>query len=234
MKKVIRLTESELSNLIKKVINEQKLLTEEKHYDYTQKGSHSLIAKDGTIFNLPVSNVWKHQCYVAEPADWLKDSKYGIIFHCGDLGGYPQIVGKKMILNNFKNSQVLVQYLKKEYCKGNEWNNSSTSKHLGCNVKELQKKQGLESNYETQYNHILKSLDNIGQSTIIKKGFIWDKKKIGQQTAWINKNTGLYFTCDGKSISGWEEDELYRSMNINKYQGSNSLFTVMKTKLCKK
>jgi len=234
MGNIIRLTESELVNLVKKVLNEQKLLNEDKKNNYTQKGSHSLIAKDGTRFNLSLGHVWNHQCYGAEPADWLQDSKYGIIFHCGDLGGYPQIVGKKMILNNFKNSEVLVQSFKKEYCLGNKWNNSSTSKHLGCNAEGSQKRQGLESNYETQYNHILKSSDNIGQSTIIKKGFIWDKKKIGQQTYWINKNTGLYFTCDGKSIDGWEEDELYRSMNINKYQGSNSLFTVMKTKLCKK
>jgi hypothetical protein len=90
----------------------------------------------------------------------------------------------------------------------------------------------LESNYETQYDHSLKS--STGKSYSVKKGSIWYEKKIGQKTYWTNKNTGLYFTCDGKNIPEFEEEDLYGSMNINQHKGSNSLVTTMKSKLCKK
>jgi len=89
-----------------------------------------------------------------------------------------------------------------------------------------------ESNYETQYNHSVKS--STGKSYNVKKGSIWYEKKIGQKTYWTNENTGLYFTCDGKDISGFEEEDLYGSMNVTKYEGSKSLVTTMKSKLCKK
>jgi hypothetical protein len=141
MKKIVRLTESDLVNLVKKVLNEQKLLTEEKHYDYTQKGGHFLIGNDGKGISLPVGTVWDHQGFGAEQADWLELKKYNIIFHCGDVD---YIVGQQggKNLKNFKNSGPLIQQLKKEYCLGNEWNNSSTSKHPGLFIQGSWDRQG--------------------------------------------------------------------------------------------
>ena len=146
MGRIIRLTESELSNLIKKVINEQKLLTEEfeeKHYDYTQKGAHFLIGKDGKGITLPVGTVWEHSCMNMEGADWLQVPKYNIMFHCGELSkesfgsGIVYITGDRKYLEHFKNSKPLIQVLKKEYCKNNRWNNDETSKHLGCSDRQF-------------------------------------------------------------------------------------------------
>lgn len=135
MARIRRLTESELSNLIKKVINEQKLLTEEegKHYDYTQKGAHFLIGKDGTRFNLPVGTVWKHISYGPgsgkEPVDYLMEYKYNIVFSCW---GVDDLIRKTAgprakDLQDFKNSGPLIQQLKKEYCLDGEWDYSKYS-----------------------------------------------------------------------------------------------------------
>jgi len=145
MEKIIRLTESELVNLVKKVLNEQKLLTEEKHYDYTQKGAHFLIGKDGKGISLPVGTVWRHQGFGAEQADWLSLDKYKIVFHCGDVD---YIVGQKgrfpnKNLKDFKNSGPLIQQLKKEYCLGNEWNDSITSKNPGLFIQGAWERQGV-------------------------------------------------------------------------------------------
>jgi len=158
MGNIIRLTESELVNLVKKVLNEQKLLTEEKHYDYTQKGAHFLIGKDGKGISLPVGTVWSHQCsnmpkpdfyHFQRSEDWLMIYKYNnrIMFHCGELSiesfqDVAYIVGDVKYLEHFKNSKPLIQELKKEYCLGNKWNNSSTSKHLGCAARQLKDEHG--------------------------------------------------------------------------------------------
>ena len=136
MGRIIRLTESELSNLIKKVINEQKLLTEEegKHYDYTQKGAHFLIGKDGTRFNLPVGTVWKHISYGPgsgkEPVDYLMELRYNIVFSCGEsrIDLIRETAGPRAKdLQDFKNSGPLIQQLKKERLLDGEWDYSKYS-----------------------------------------------------------------------------------------------------------
>jgi hypothetical protein len=139
MKKIVRLTENDLVTIIKKALNEQKLLTEEEHYDYKQKNGHTLVAKDGKKFPLPAGHVWNHRCLGAEEADWLEDKKYGIVFHCGDLNHMFQ---NEMNLKNFKGSEPLVQSLKKEYCLGNSWNNSKNSKKPGCYIQGSWDRQG--------------------------------------------------------------------------------------------
>ena len=163
MKKIVRLTERDLARIVKRVIMEQS----EKHYDYTQKYSHELYDpnnkhRDGykydsdkpDFYSLPAGNVWKHQCTTAEQRDWLEDSKYGIIFHCGDLcdqfggvckknGGFLYAGGDEYdkVLQDMEVSsgllsdlglaglssattESLYKKLKKEYCIGNSWNNN--------------------------------------------------------------------------------------------------------------
>ena len=146
MKKVIRLTENDLVRIIKQVIMEENSSGEVRH-NYTQKVSHSLISKDGKRFNLPSGHVWNHKCFGASEADWLEDSKYGIEFNCGDanfafdtLNAYGD--KEPMHLKNFENSEPLLQSLKKEYCKGNQWDNSPSSKHPGCFIQRSWKRQG--------------------------------------------------------------------------------------------
>ena len=150
MKKIIRLTESELVNLVKKVLNEQddNLVPDDvygplKKDNYTQKGAHFLIGKDGKGITLPVGTVWEHSCMNMEGADWLQVPKYNIMFHCGELSkesfgsGIVYITGDRKYLEHFKNSKPLIQVLKKEYCKNNRWNNDETSKHLGCSDRQF-------------------------------------------------------------------------------------------------
>ena len=136
MGRIIRLTESELSNLIKKVINEQKLLTEEfeeKHYDYTQKGAHFLIGKDGKGITLPVGTVWKHISYGPgsgeEPVDYLMEYKYNIVFSCWGVDDLIRETAgpRAKDLQDFKNSGPLIQQLKKERCLDGEWDYSKYS-----------------------------------------------------------------------------------------------------------
>jgi len=158
MEKIIRLTESELVNLIKKVLNEQddNLVTDDvygplKKDNYTQKGAHFLIGKDGKGISLPVGTVWKHQCMNMEGADWLEIEKYNnrIMFHCGELSkesfgpDVAYITGDVKYLEHFKNSKPLIQELKKEYCLGNRWNgDEKTSKHLGCADRQFKDEHG--------------------------------------------------------------------------------------------
>lgn len=168
MKKIIKLTESDLARIVKRVIMEQS----EKHYDYTQKYDHYLFDPNNTFrrgkygietpeqYDLPAGNVWKHRCTTAEQRDWLEDSKYGIIFHCGDLcdqfggvckknGGFLYTGGDEYdkVLQDMEVSsgplsnlgfaglssattESLYKTLKKEYCIGNSWNNNGNKP--GC------------------------------------------------------------------------------------------------------
>ena len=76
--------------------------------------------------------------------DYLMEYKSNIIFHCGDLDYmFNQTGGKKPInLKDFKNSGPLIQQLKKEYCLGNEWNNSKDSKRPGFYIQGSWDRQG--------------------------------------------------------------------------------------------
>lgn len=127
MKKIVRLTESDLVRLVKRVLMEQSI----KHFDYKQKYDHSLVDDQNKKYNLPVGHVWKHKCFEASPTDWLEDSN-GIIFHCGDLD---HMFGNDKLLKDMKGSQSLYSTLRKEYCSGSSWNDNGNKP--GCDTQAL-------------------------------------------------------------------------------------------------
>ena len=140
MKKIIRLTESELVNLVKKVLNEQddNLVPDDvygplKKDNYTQKGAHFLIGKDGKGITLPVGTVWKHISYGPgsgeEPVDYLMEYKYNIVFSCWGVDDLIRETAgpRAKDLQDFKNSGPLIQQLKKERCLDGEWDYSKYS-----------------------------------------------------------------------------------------------------------
>lgn len=146
MKKIIRLTERDLTRLVKRVIKETQEVdqlidkkTGAKHYDYKQKYGHSLLSKDGKKFNLPSGHIWKHRCFEASEADWLEDEEHGIVFNCGDLDS---MLNDEPNLKDFKGSESLKSTLKSQYCLGNTWNNSVNSKYPGCATQLMWNRQG--------------------------------------------------------------------------------------------
>jgi len=89
----------------------------------------------------------------------------------------------------------------------------------------------LSPNYKTKYKQILTDRKT-GKNYTILPGDVWSKKVKNNQVYYQNKN-GLYFTCNGKGVVGFEEEDMYIETNIFKLDGSKSLFYSMKSKLCK-
>ena len=88
----------------------------------------------------------------------------------------------------------------------------------------------IENNYTTIYKHILTD-KNTGKKYVVNTGDIWTKKTRNNETYYQHKN-GLYFTCSGKNITSFEEEDMYTESNIKNLQNSDKLYYTMKSKLC--
>lgn len=117
MKKIVRLTESDLVRIVKRVINE--------NYDgeslmakYTTKYNH-VLSNGGKTIKVSVGDIWKQSGLGASPFDYMVHEKSGIVFSCDP--NYANKI-KLDVINKYKNSDGLIQMLKPQFCKGLSFN----------------------------------------------------------------------------------------------------------------
>ena len=117
MSRIVRLTESDLVRIVKRVINE--------NYDgeslmakYTTKYNH-VLSSGGKTIKVSVGDLWKQSGLGASEFDYMVHEKSGIVFSC-DLNYANEL--KLDVINKYKNSHGLVQMLKPQFCKGLKFN----------------------------------------------------------------------------------------------------------------
>ena len=117
MGRIIRLTERDLTRLVRRVINE--------NYDgeslmakYTTKYNH-VLSSGGKTIKVSVGDLWKQSGLGASEFDYMVHEKSGIVFSC-DLNYANEL--KLDVINKYKNSHGLVQMLKPQFCKGLKFN----------------------------------------------------------------------------------------------------------------
>lgn len=91
--------------------------------------------------------------------------------------------------------------------------------------------ENLSTSYTTLNKQVLTD-KKTGKTYTILPGDVWTKK-VKNNTAYYKHKNGLYFTCTGNSVMGFEEEDMYSESNISKLEGSKPLFYTMKSKLCK-
>jgi hypothetical protein len=116
MKKIVRLTESDLVRIVKRVINE--------NYDgeslmakYTTKNNH-VLSNGGKTIKVSVGDLWKQSGLGASEFDYMIHEKSGIVFSCDP---YRAKEIKLDVINKYQNSDGLIQMLKPQFCKGNSF-----------------------------------------------------------------------------------------------------------------
>jgi hypothetical protein len=136
MKKIVRLTESDLVRIVKRVINE--------NYDgeslmakYTTKNNH-VLSNGGKTIKVSVGDLWKQSGLGASEFDYMVHEKSGIVFSCDP---YRAKEIKLDVINKYQNSDGLIQMLKPQFCKGNSFNYDK----YPSNECVLGEKQGRES-----------------------------------------------------------------------------------------
>jgi len=90
-----------------------------------------------------------------------------------------------------------------------------------------------KNQYKTMYRHVLRNKIN-NKEYVINKDDLWVKKIKNSEVYYEHQNSTpkLYFTCSGKLLSAYEEEDTYTPRNINQFEGSKSLSSTMKAKLC--
>jgi hypothetical protein len=117
MKKVVRLSESDLVRLVKRVIKESadsksllgKYVTP-KMYNLTRNGKTTRIS---------VGDVWTQKGLSASQFDYMKHDKSNIAFYCDS--SYADQIGLENLLM-FNGAQELSNNLRAEFCKGRKFN----------------------------------------------------------------------------------------------------------------
>tara|TARA_R110000868_G_scaffold384955_1_gene652649 strand:+ start:324 stop:806 length:483 start_codon:yes stop_codon:yes gene_type:complete len=132
MKKVIRLTESDLMRLVKKVINEQSVVGAPNHgmipsnrgeslkAKYTTQKTHNLM-KNGKTVQISSGDLWKQVGFSAEEFDYMVHNKSNVAFFCDPNERLGNSLGVEK-LEQFENSQALSQILRSQFCKGRSFN----------------------------------------------------------------------------------------------------------------
>jgi hypothetical protein len=118
MKRIITLTESDLTRIIRRIIKESKDYNSLKA-KYVTQFNHNLI-KNGKTTKILKGDIWSQQGAMAETLDFMVHEKSGIVFHCGPktfLGIAPELN-----LVTYENSKPLIDSLRSKFCKGNSFN----------------------------------------------------------------------------------------------------------------
>lgn len=114
MKKIVRLTESDLVRIVKRVIEENEI----NEIDYTTKYNHSLTDKYGKKYSVIKNSVWKEKNINGEKF-WV-NSKNGLYFNCNGKN-HPETEEEElytpMNILKMNGSQSLTSTMKTELCK---------------------------------------------------------------------------------------------------------------------
>jgi hypothetical protein len=119
MKKIVRLTESDLVRIVKRVINEGMVGSSSPAKYVTQK-AHNL-RKNGKNVQISAGDVWTQQGFSAEEFDFMTHDKSGVAFFCDPNDRVGNRLGVQK-LEQFENSQALSQILRSQFCKGRSFN----------------------------------------------------------------------------------------------------------------
>ena len=121
MRKIVRLTESDLMRIVKRVLNEQtsglKIFAQ-----YVTEYNH-MLNQNGKTVKINKGDIWKQQGLGAEELDFMNHEKTGIIFTCD-----PSTTGNQGFMNDntnlykFQNAKPLIDSLRVKFCNGRSFN----------------------------------------------------------------------------------------------------------------
>jgi hypothetical protein len=120
MKKVVRLSESDLTRLIKRVISEQSSRLK-KMAQYVTENDH-ILTKNGKTIKINKGDIWRQKGMDASMLDFMVHEKTGITFLCDPSLGSQGFMSDEKNLNKFQNSRPLVDSLRVKFCKGRTFN----------------------------------------------------------------------------------------------------------------
>ena len=126
MKKVVRLSESDLTRLIKKVISEQSSRLK-KMAQYVTENDH-ILTKNGKTFKISKGDIWRQKGMDASMLDFMVHEKTGITFLCDPSLGSQGFMSDETNLYKFHEFQnipypkPLVDSLRVKFCKGKTFN----------------------------------------------------------------------------------------------------------------
>jgi hypothetical protein len=119
MKKIVRITESDLARIVRRVLNES-TNGESLTAKYTTQKTHNLM-KNGKNVQISAGDLWTQAGFAAEEFDYMVHNKSGIAFFCDPNERIGNRIGLES-LEKFENSQALSQILRSQYCKGRSFN----------------------------------------------------------------------------------------------------------------
>jgi hypothetical protein len=120
MKKVVRLSESDLTRLIKRVISEQSSRLK-KMAQYVTENDH-ILTKNGKTIKINKGDIWRQKGMDASMLDFMVHEKTGITFLCDPSLGSQGFMSDEKNLYKFQNARPLVDSLRVKFCKGRTFN----------------------------------------------------------------------------------------------------------------
>lgn len=120
MRKIVRLTESDLVKIVKRVLSEQTSGLK-KLAQYVTEYNH-MLNQNGKTVKINKGDIWKQQGLSAEELDFMKHEKTGIIFTCDPSLGNQGFMNDNTNLYKFENAKPLIDSLRVKFCNGRQFN----------------------------------------------------------------------------------------------------------------